>query len=288
MSEMTSKTEPNVHRILVPIDFSTASHNAFEYAMHVAESLEAKLILLHVYQDVPVGVDYMPEGLVSALREEKKGKAYSLLDEYLAESQVVARKSIQAISCLRSGKPASEIVQAATELNSDMIIMGTQGANSPAEHILGSITAEVLQRASCPVLAIPAKFRYRPIERVMYALGLEANDPSVIQNLANISSSLGASLICANIQTGKAEWQDIDWTCLETLEEWEKDGKIAFSINQADEVLKGLVNFIEDQKIDLIALKMHKHPLALNQNKPILSRELLMTTEIPLLAFPEQ
>lgn len=68
----TTKTSPDsqpemssgrkVKKILVPTDFSETSHNAFEYAIHLADDLGASIIVLHTYQQVPIEASHLPPG----------------------------------------------------------------------------------------------------------------------------------------------------------------------------------------------------------------------------------
>jgi nucleotide-binding universal stress UspA family protein len=55
----------------------------------------------------------------------------------------------------RKGSPASVILEAAGELEADMIAMTTQGQVSLLDRVRGSTTERVLQGATCPVLAVP-------------------------------------------------------------------------------------------------------------------------------------
>ena len=48
------------------------------------------------------------------------------------------------------------IVSAAFETNADVIVMTTSGRRGFFESLLGSTVDKVLQRAPCPVLALPA------------------------------------------------------------------------------------------------------------------------------------
>ena len=69
----------DLHRILVPTDFSKHSHNALTYAAAFAEKFGAELYLLHVVQDlalfIPEAVSVAPpavppiEQMTAAVRE---------------------------------------------------------------------------------------------------------------------------------------------------------------------------------------------------------------------------
>jgi nucleotide-binding universal stress UspA family protein len=57
---------------------------------------------------------------------------------------------------LTPGEPVAAILQAADEVAADMIVMTTAGQRSLTDALLGSTTQQVLRRAHCPVLAVPA------------------------------------------------------------------------------------------------------------------------------------
>jgi len=52
----------------------------------------------------------------------------------------------------RRGRPASEIVPEAERIGCDLIITGSRGRGPLATMLLGSVAAEVVDRAPCPVL----------------------------------------------------------------------------------------------------------------------------------------
>ncbi len=55
------------------------------------------------------------------------------------------------------GKPAKEIVQEAESGKFDLIVMATHGREGMSRFFIGSVTEEVIRRASCPVFVIRAK-----------------------------------------------------------------------------------------------------------------------------------
>ncbi len=62
-------------------------------------------------------------------------------------------------SCItRGGQPVEEILRAADELASDVIILVTEGSQGFLDALRGSTTQQIVRRAPCPVLAIPCDF----------------------------------------------------------------------------------------------------------------------------------
>jgi nucleotide-binding universal stress UspA family protein len=60
-------------------------------------------------------------------------------------------------SVTRSGEVVDEIVGAAEDGAADLIVMATEGHHGVLDALRGSVTEQVLRRAPCPVLAVPAR-----------------------------------------------------------------------------------------------------------------------------------
>ncbi|HYT57291.1 MAG TPA: universal stress protein, partial [Verrucomicrobiae bacterium] len=56
-----------------------------------------------------------------------------------------------------AGVPYDKIVKKAEEENAGMIVMSTHGRTGFEQIMLGSVTAKVIARATCPVLSIRPK-----------------------------------------------------------------------------------------------------------------------------------
>ncbi len=64
----------------------------------------------------------------------------------------------------RRGQPAAEIIAAAREWQADVIVMITEGAHGVLDALRGSTTTQVLHRAPCPLMAVPANL-FQPASR---------------------------------------------------------------------------------------------------------------------------
>ena len=56
--------------------------------------------------------------------------------------------------CVRSAKSLDEILRIAEELNARMIVLGRQDRSPLSRLIFGSVTADIIDAANCPVLVI--------------------------------------------------------------------------------------------------------------------------------------
>jgi nucleotide-binding universal stress UspA family protein len=143
---MPRQSALTISRILVATDFSSQARLALDWAECLSQSLEAKIVLLHVVDIFSlaqascrmVGTDY-----VALLREE----AIHDMEE--------AHKLFPAVECLiREGSPRPVIIDTAIERDCQMIVMGTHGRSGLAHILLGSVAEYVVRHSPIPVLIV--------------------------------------------------------------------------------------------------------------------------------------
>jgi nucleotide-binding universal stress UspA family protein len=136
--------------ILVPIDFSTDSTAALDYAVSLAAKLDARIHLLNVMGAQLIGTEYgIP--LTSAMMEDSILRGQDRLD------QLVAARAGQAAfggAILETGDARSQIEQVAQRIGADLIVMGTHGRRGISRMLLGSVAEAVARIAPCPVLFV--------------------------------------------------------------------------------------------------------------------------------------
>lgn len=144
--------EPNIKKVLVPVDFSDYSKNALKYSVGLAKYFNSELLLIYVVEPVVYPPDFsMGQIAIPSVDIE--------LDKRAAEElNVLAKKEIPPeIKCtciVKTGKPFVEIIETASEADVDLIIIATHG-HTGIEHVLFGSTAEkVVRKAPCPVLTL--------------------------------------------------------------------------------------------------------------------------------------
>lgn len=128
-------------KILYCTDFSDYSSRALTYALSLAMEYNAELTLLHVLEDVPPTDDFQA-GMAEIARK---------LEE-LAPPE--ARDWCKISSAVRIGIPYQQILQIASESETDLVIMGVRGRNAVDLALFGSTTHRVIQLGNSPVLAV--------------------------------------------------------------------------------------------------------------------------------------
>ena len=138
-----------VHHILVPIDFSPYAEQALDYAMALAQKLQARVTLLHVIQP-PVVVN-VEGGLwpSSTFLADLEATIRGDLEGYLAR---VTAAGLTGEMVVIHGVPFQQILDTAKARQVDLIILGTHGRTGLAHVLLGSVAEKVARLAPCPVL----------------------------------------------------------------------------------------------------------------------------------------
>ncbi len=151
-----------INKILVPIDFSEYSKPAISFSKDLAKIFNSELILVHVVEPILYPPDFsMGQVALPPLTIDVDSAAKEEL-ERLIKNEI--GDEFKTSSLIRTGKPFVEIVDAAIELDIDLIVISSHGRTG-VEHILfGSTADKVVQKAPCPVLTVrdPLKgFKYR-------------------------------------------------------------------------------------------------------------------------------
>jgi len=140
-------------RILVPVDFSPPSSQAVRYATRLAQHFGSEITLLHIVQKTSVApFPEIPPYLEDIEEDfEKAEKALQLL----AAEQTLKSSAIHTV--VRTGLAAHEIVEAARDDDSDLIVIATHGYTGWKHLCIGSTTERVVRTAPCPVFVVREK-----------------------------------------------------------------------------------------------------------------------------------
>ena len=144
-------------KILVPVDFSPASKNAFRYALRFAEEFGAEVTLLYVVDPAPStrfaaipAFPEMPSFPETDFSEPKKNLRALIASSTNGNLERPRWK-------MRTGVPSHEIVDAAKEGDADLIIIATHGYTGWKHFCIGSTAERVVRAAPCPVLVVREK-----------------------------------------------------------------------------------------------------------------------------------
>jgi len=153
--ERVSPTAINLKRILVPVDFSPLSKKALLYAARLAQQFNAQVDLFHVVEP-----EILPafDGYMMAPPPISSGAGASCAGQLKTWVNSVRNSGVTRVgSTIRHGLAAFEIVEAAKELDVDLIVLATHGYTGWKHFAIGSTAERVVRAAPCPVLVVREK-----------------------------------------------------------------------------------------------------------------------------------
>jgi nucleotide-binding universal stress UspA family protein len=137
--------------ILAPVDGSASSNAAIKLAVQLAKKAGAKLVLCHAVH-IPRPAHDAGGFAREQIMEEETTTAHKILE---AARKQASDAGIDAKAVMVGDPVADGILDCAKEHGSDLIVMGTHGHSAIRRLVLGSKTAEVIARATVPVMVAP-------------------------------------------------------------------------------------------------------------------------------------
>jgi nucleotide-binding universal stress UspA family protein len=145
-----------IRRILCPVDFSDYSRRALDHAIAIARWYKSTVTALHVFSPAPVAA-YGPGPVVFAPIVLTAADHDQLLADTRAFIEAEAAPGVAIDAVVREGNTAAEIVDEATTMRADLLVIGTHGRSGFERLVLGSVAEKVLRKARCPVLTVPRR-----------------------------------------------------------------------------------------------------------------------------------
>jgi nucleotide-binding universal stress UspA family protein len=160
------QTKPYV--IVAGIDYSKTGDLALIKAFELAtEKHAAEVHIVYVLQmfgaltpfELGVGTGGPDPALIAQASEQLRRYADTKLQEFKASSSGSGNGKLfeRAVSHLRLESPAHEIAQLASDLEADLVVVGTHGRRGASRLLLGSVAEGVVRLAPCAVLVVREK-----------------------------------------------------------------------------------------------------------------------------------
>lgn len=158
---------PLFTKILIPVDFSPCSRQAFSVALKLAKWFDAQLLFLHVIDTKALDALNVL-GLASPSEEKTQKKRLRHQARLLARGMLLTPETqgIRVSRHLAEGKPFSEITRLARTEKVDLVVMGSYGGQTGdvTRIFFGSTAEQVVRTVNCPVLCVPYPYKAAILE----------------------------------------------------------------------------------------------------------------------------
>ena len=278
-----------VKNILVAIDFSDTSIAAFQYAQYLASLLDASLTVAHIHH-IPsnfadqymVGTDIYDK----LLRDKKK-----LLDTYVKLNllkegdRYFPIKEIKTI--VKEGDPVSKLLKLSSSSDYNMIVMGTIGVGKIEKILFGSVATSLSRNANCPVLLVPKQMEFGGIKNILYAGNHESANAKMLSDIALWAKKFDAHIHLVHINDKvKNQKKKMETFELEQLfEQKAAHLNLRMVTVEADSVRSGILEYAQEQSIDLVVLVTHQRAFWENIMHRSVVKQMIENTEVPIMVL---
>lgn len=294
-------------RILVPVDFSDYSLNACRIAFNIAKEFNSKVKIFHVYYNPYYPTDLpMAEALYKT--DEKDKKAMNIIDKVRANMQKLCAQIDQKISTgefpsinysysMREGISEEEIADYCDSYKPSLIIMGTKGGDNNQSNALGSVTAEVIEMVNIPILAIPKESYFKDIKtlkHIAFCTTFSQRDMVSFDGIARLIRSQADKIKITLLHFNQINKKSLKWNKDQVekvrsyLKEHYPDLNIAYEFIDSDDMFRSVGEYIEKEKVEIIAVNTRKRNIFVRLFVPSVSRKILARSNAALFVLRGQ
>lgn len=302
VKEETSQSEQRSRKILIPVDFSGYSMKACEFGFNFANEIHAEIVLMHVYFS-PIympSLQYATEGYgvpmerdmgIKSMLESIHTQLNKLTGEIKNRISKGEMPDVKYTCLLREGVPEEEILHYARFEKPLMIIMGTRGQGEKELDLIGSVTAEIIERSPTFVYAIPEHTKsknFREIQKVAFITNFDQRDLIAFDSLITTFQDykFKISFIHLNTDEHRRTWNEIK---LAGIKEYFKKQypqlDICYNVVTEDHLLSNLDDYVKQEQIDVLCITNYKRNIFARLFNPSIARKMIFHSNTPILVI---
>lgn len=286
--------------VLVPVDFSDFTPNVVAVAFHFAVRRNLEVILLHACYVQLVTSPLMFFGEVQAIPSKGELSSHKELERSIKKMEQLEKAIKESIekgelpkvtfqTLVRSGVAEDIILSIARQAPPIAIVMGTRGKSRRSEDLIGSVAAEVIDRAKVPVFIVPEETPVTDlakIKNVGVATSFDQRDFVLFDRMMHLMKPNTPTYRLFNISRSAKEWSDLE---LRAMSEYHKvhypNSTIEFSKLDDGDFSEALNSFIAEKEIGLVVVNTYRRNLFARFFNPGMARRMLFHAGTPLLVM---
>lgn len=270
-------------RILVPTDFSDNADRARDYAINLAELLDAEVFLLNTYHIPHAGATMVVD--VQALARESSEAEMAKQLKYLTANFPELDVRTKCVAGL-----LVDVIKRFTEKEEvDLIVMGTKGASGVSGFFLGSNTSALIGEVKVPMITVPANAVINFPEKIVVANDLKKSGGDgvfdVLKQIVNKTKASVNFLFIAD-EEEKTNRKIEKLKAADFNEEFDSN-YLPFHFKESDNVEDGILKYIEDKDFDLLVVVCHQRSFWQKLMERSVSKSLVKSAQIPILILTD-
>ena len=274
-----------IQKLLVPTDFSPQALNALKAAAQLARRYKADIYLLHLLE--------MPEVLIDGPATQHQSQLpealYYMKLAHKKFSNILKAPFLEGIKIYETAEfdgAFEGIMTYVKKYDINAIVMGSHGMSGIQEFFIGSNTEKVVRHSEIPVFVIKNELNIFNIRNFVFATDLQEESLDAIQEAIKFAQSEEASLHMLYVNTPNRfkTTQEITYICKGFLKKiGQKSQKL--TIYNDVSVERGILNFAESIKADLIGIGTHGRKGLAHFLNGSISEDLVNHAQRPVVTF---
>ena len=260
-----------MNTLLIPIDFSENALEATQYAMGLLPLLHSRQVVFYHSHTAKDDVhDILLKELEEMAQQFRQNDTIEIICEVNHETLT------EGISTLVRQHGVS------------LIIMGITGRNKVGQKLIGSNVFKVSQNIDIPILVVPAKSPFVPIENIALALPIIPDLPIRVpeENIKTFVKTLGANLMVVNVgRENEKMSKAVLYTALKDMLDMfeELDPSYHFLTNR--DTASSVIDCIRDNNAQLLISISGKYGFLEGMFKSSVTQKLAYNSIVPLLIY---
>ncbi len=296
---VVKEEEEVLARILLPVDFSDYSRKAADFAIDMAQKVDAEITVFHTFYDPMINSLPFPDTFMYNMDTEdlvieiqnKATKGMEEFKKYIEEKiSKQGNKKLTVEFKMTKGIAEEEIISFSKEYNPWLIIMGTRGKDRKSIDLIGSVTAEVIDMSKFPVLVIPEDFNYtglKNIKKVLYTTSFDESDFMSLDKLEKFLRPLNVKIVCVHVEPKKhSQWDEVRMDGLNGyMKKTYNNTDVVCDLIDSEDFLEGIEQYVKEHNIDFISLTTKRRSYISRMFNPSITRKMLFHSTTPMLVF---
>jgi nucleotide-binding universal stress UspA family protein len=270
-------------RILIPTDFSETADLALLHAVDMAKRVHAEIILLHVvvaYTFKP-GMEEQASTLTDVVAEKLNLKAAEIKAQF--DFDIITRVAI--------GTIRDEVVKAAEETGSDVIVLGTHGVSGIKEFLMGSNAFRIVSESTCPVLSVQATPQQKGFKQILVPIDNSFHSREKLNLAIRFAHTYDAELHICGLRSHDHDDHDLNTRFrlkMQQVEEYVAEHNVTFSITTlfCSNIAKTTMEFAAEKNADLIIIMNEQETNSTGFFMGPYAQQIVNHSTIPVLSIP--
>lgn len=275
-------------KILVPLDFSETSENAFAYALEMAKLYKAELLLLHTFE-LPILDSQIVPFNYAEIYDTLEMSNINHFKQEMPRLRAMAKKQDAQHIVMNHIMMVGDLIYTMKEVivqeKVDFVVMGTNGASGWFDSFVGTNTSSVISDVSVPVLSVVHDAQFHKIETIGFTTRYKEKDIPALEEVLAIAKKMKAKVKCLYVKTSTSDVKG------EAVSQWESHFKneknLEFFIIPSETVNETIEGFLINHRIDLLAMVTYKKNFFTQFFTTSTTQKMSQHSRTPILALHE-